>query len=481
MAKSEKFSAPMSFRFDRSVIGRLRNGPPETANHIKDILIPVGKTEGSFVSAWNQYLTCIVRIDETLEHINTLNFYDPKIIQKQTFTLYECIMHCDVVIKSIEILSNIFKINTDRIKNSNVSFGNAIFYDSNKSTQFKIKTINTQEKGNDHKFWEYIRSVTTIHPANTTRSNFIDNLGENYLHTSPYMSWNKDNPFSPINNEKNLILTIWRGKPDSHNCYISLDTDMIQKYVVNWLSLLPLIEKVIETMIKTSKEELRQKRIKTLDDFDGDWNSYLVNIKLEYNRRYNRNSNDDSVGFLITEHVRKSLDTKFVDPIKQKILTQYNNLLKKEVIFFHQVLQNMNIEGCVIHTSYVFDNFSQVVGNLDLNYEFSKLDYIHDISTEDPNEDYYPTEKIKGLFENIGKIRTLPIAEQPQYFKTIRVPEPCYDEEWGRTMAIRIGELLIKDWFPIDYDVNDWQLYLQIVLAFFVKSNLYSKEIKEEV
>lgn len=484
--KKNKSKTSLTFSFNKTVADKLRNTAGKHLYLFKDWIKPIQLNKKS-VNAWNKYNSCLTRIAETLDYINTMNLGEK--MYPQAFDFYEFMLHADVVIKSIEELINILGIRyKDSILLSNECFGQAIYvkkYDIRKKKYIKdIEVIRDNEKsGNDGKFWEYLRSITTVHPINTTKANFLDGLEKKTLHTSPYAVWNIDNVFfdSISFPNLNIVVVIWKGEPNEVNNHVLVHTSMIEKYINKWIFALNIVENEIESLIIKDKEKLSKKRIKTIEDFNYDWELYLNNLKKEYTKRYNRLSEDKSYETELTMHVNKSLKTIFKDSYKQEVLKQYNVLLKKEIFEFHNKLQDMTLDDeYEIHNHFNFNNYKDLTVGENLTYEFSKLSYIHNVSHNNPNEIYEANDAINLLYEELEGINALLPEEQKLHLKNLEIAQPCTNAEWGRTMAVRIGELLIKDWFPIDYNVNDWQLYLQIVLAFFIKSDLYSKENKEE-
>lgn len=245
MAKLQKFTSPLSFNFDRTVIQRMRTNSNEHFEKVKDVFIVVdGKHK---VSCWNKYTASLIRIDETLRYINTLKL--GKTENRAAFDLYEFIMHCDVVIVSIKELAKIFNVDYKQNLTKNIDcFGEAIFdNESNIKNRITIKEI---QKSNDENFWKYLRSLSAIHPTNTTTANFIDEYMGNKLHISPFASWNFDNVGFNLSSfpKMNVVVTIWKGDYNSNYSHIIFDTSMIEKYVVKWIYLLDKIEEKVESL-----------------------------------------------------------------------------------------------------------------------------------------------------------------------------------------------------------------------------------------
>lgn len=245
MAKSLKFTSPLSFNFDRTTIQRMRNNSKVHFEKVKDILIVVDRNHK--VSSWNKYTSCLIRIDETLDYINSLKLGNT--VYKAAFDLYEFIMHCDVVINSIMDVAKIFDVDYEENITKNIDcFGEAVF-DNESDTNSRV-TIKKIPKANDEKFWKYIRSLSAIHPTDTTHSNFIDEYAQNKLHISPFASWNYNNQaFNLLKFPRmNVVVTVWKGDYNSNYSHIIFDTSMIERYIAKWIVLLNKIEEKVGSL-----------------------------------------------------------------------------------------------------------------------------------------------------------------------------------------------------------------------------------------
>lgn len=479
--KNKEKGKTFTFSFSSREIKALRRQSNNDYNCISEIKVKSGKSEVSF---WNQYCAILYRIDETIDYLNTLKLATKK-YQRHAFDLYAFISQADVIVQAVRLLGKTFKMEEKmgKITGSTSCFGNARFY-TGFDNYFSIKT-----KGNDGKFWEYLRSITTIHPNETSKSNFLQSVStgdksskvqkEFYiLNVSPYTMWQQYTGLSR-NYSRDIDITVYLGDNDSSTCHLTVDMKMIVNYMNKWLSFLNDITIKINELKVARIDRLKKTVLKDLNDFQGNIPEFLEYLELEYKRRYHPDLSENDIENFFSKSIIRFFETEFDDPSQQKVLNKFLNSLLKKVKKLRNSIQNMeeDPDSVLIISPYMIADERKFPISSDFVYSFDKLEYI-DVPYVVPNEDYQQSDLEKEILDaadqmiNEGKSVSEIRLKLSRNYWGINLG----DEMWGRLQAYLIAKMLLKE-NSIDFTLNHWKVYVQLVLAFWKKKKSVTKKL----
>ena len=209
---------------------------------------------------YNQICTCVLRIRETIDYLKAFVFKrDNKF--RQAFDFYEYINCVSIVFGCAEELFKIFDMSLEG------SYDGKAFVKSNPDLK----------KTSDIKFFKFLRSASSVHPANTNRHK---NITKHKFEVYPYALWCKDNPFNCLTGVPkwaDIELLSWNSKTNGlyKRYYVSIRE--IDLFVTNCLNALKKVVYKMEELLASHKESVRCKRLKNERSFDeyGDYLLYL--------------------------------------------------------------------------------------------------------------------------------------------------------------------------------------------------------------
>ena len=117
----------------------------------------------------NCLLTCIIRIRETVEYLDKFKFRKNG-AERQAFDFYEFVNCISIIDGCIKIL---FEVLSPNQKN---------YYPENE----RVFMASNKAKSNDHDFFSFIRSASSVHPAETDRQE--KTIGKK-VEFYPYCEW----------------------------------------------------------------------------------------------------------------------------------------------------------------------------------------------------------------------------------------------------------------------------------------------------
>ena len=268
--------------------------------------------------AWNRICALMDRIQDTAEHINNIELHNEK-ENRSAFSFMDLMNYGSVLIDCIYEIARIYEVDLSKYEQSS-----DVFHNTGKDN-----------KGSDKKYFEYLRSLCSVHPFDTSRhSSYQDTDFE----CCPYVSWSEEKYRREGYNY--LEAQVYTNK-ESGNYYkvVTISLSAIITYIENTYKLLEtIIIPGIEAFKDRHRSILRDQRMKHKEDFP-DYISYLQYLKMETHKRYR--GDDD---YFIDNTIR-FFKISFMDPKNKKCLGKYQNALKLAIDFFHASLQNMDYEG----------------------------------------------------------------------------------------------------------------------------------------
>ena len=206
---------------DTEILKRLRNKINEKQN------ISYNKMYGKY-RAWDKICAIMDRLEDTVEYLNTLELNTGK-YKRSSFDFFDFMNNASVVIDCVKELNKIFKVSDSEIKNSTNIF-NKVGSDGN---------------GTDEKYFEYLRSLCSVHPVETSRHKIYQ---DNDFECSPYVLWNNNLRWS--NDECDIYAVVYTSKDNESFKSVRIYIEQVFKYVERRLN---FIERIIDGINKYQK------------------------------------------------------------------------------------------------------------------------------------------------------------------------------------------------------------------------------------
>ena len=334
--------------------------------------------------AWDKICAIMDRLDDTVEYLNTIELNTGK-YKRSAFDFFDFMNNASVVIDCVKELSKIFEVSDSEIKNSTNIF-NKVGSDGN---------------GTDEKYFEYLRSLCSVHPVETSRHKRYQ---DNDFECSPYVLWN--NSLRLFNDDCDIYAVVYTSKDNESFKRVGIYIEQVFKYVEIRVNFIEKIIDYIDTYQKDMILKLKKQHIKNDTEFNS-YIEYLTNLDEEAKDRY---GDDHWYSF---EYVIKLLQLKLSDSENENKMKLYINALKYAIKFEHNALQNMSNIGYEnsglkyskenIETSLYIELYSPSSGSKEerrYGYNIEKIQYLS-YDSGDSNKDlaYVQLNEAREFFE----------------------------------------------------------------------------------
>ena len=249
---------------------------------------------------YNQVCTCILRVRETSNYLEHFPFKRSNEYQ-QAFDFYEFINCVAIVFGCVEQLFNTFGLSLEQ------------------SYLGKAFTNSCPGKTSDVQYFKFLRSASSMHPANTNRHNKIT---KHSFEVYPYALWCKDsmlNYFMKVPKWADIELLSWNAKTKGKDKRYYVSIDEIYTFVGNCLDSLKEVVKAMEELLVRHKESVRCKRLLAERSFNT-YGEYLLYLR---KRLISRQSKDESAdgGLLLASFIIESsiISDDFKKYIKKRV------------------------------------------------------------------------------------------------------------------------------------------------------------------
>ena len=368
---------------DTEILRKLRNKINEQKN------ISYNKMYGKY-RAWDKICAIMNRLDDTVEYLNTIELNTGK-YKRSAFDFFDFMNNASVVIDCVKELSKIFEVSDSEIKNSTNIF-NKVGSDGN---------------GTDEKYFEYLRSLCSVHPVETSRHKRYQ---DNDFECSPYVLWN--NSLRLFNDDCDIYAVVYTSKDNESFKRVGIYIEQVFKYVEIRVNFIEKIIDYIDTYQKDMILKLKKQHIKNDTEFNS-YIEYLTNLDEEAKDRY---GDDHWYSF---EYVIKLLQLKLSDSENENKMKLYINALKYAIKFEHNALQNMSNIGYEnsglkyskenIETSLYIELYSPSSGSTEerrYGYNIEKIQYLS-YDSGDSNKDwaYVQLNEAREFFEKYVSFR----------------------------------------------------------------------------
>ncbi|HBF8686558.1 hypothetical protein KWV42_10470 [Clostridioides difficile] len=266
--------------------------------------------------AWDKICAIMDRLDDTVDYLNQLKL-NTGIHRRSAFDFFDFMNNAAVVVDCIGDLAKIFEVSDEEIKTSTEVFNE----------------LGNDGKGTDKKYFEYLRSLCSVHPVETSRHRSYQ---ESSFECSPYVMWNDKTIWT--NDDSDLYAVVYTSKDNDSFKRIHIHIDQIFEYVKRRVN---FIENIIEDIEKYQQEItgiFRNTPIKKEEDFES-YVDYLRNLKKEIEIRYGNDS------FHELNYLIELFNLPLSNPANEEKMNLYKNALKYAIKFEHNSIQNMTNEG----------------------------------------------------------------------------------------------------------------------------------------
>ncbi|EQE40743.1 hypothetical protein QC9_3227 [Clostridioides difficile CD39] len=246
--------------------------------------------------AWDKICAIMDRLDDTVDYLNKLKLNTGK-YRRSAFDFFEFMNQASVVMDCITHLAKIFEVPYEEVETSTEIFNE----------------LGKEGKGTDKKYFEYLRSLCSVHPMETSRHKIYQ---ENSFECSPYVVWNDKSIWT--NDASDLYAVVYTSKDNDSFKRIHIYMNQIFEYVKRRVN---FIENIIEHIEKYQQEIIeifRNTPIKKEEDFES-YIDYLRNLKKEIEIRYGNDS------FHELNYLIELFDLPLSNPDNEEKMNLYKN------------------------------------------------------------------------------------------------------------------------------------------------------------
>lgn len=294
---------------DSTIIEILRDKVNEQQN------ITINKKDGE-QRAWDKICAIMDRLDDTVDYLNRIKLNTGR-YSRSAFDFYDFLNNASVVVDCIKQLAKLFDVPDDKIKLSTNIFNQ----------------LGKDGQGTDERYFEYIRSLCSVHPIETSRHKRYQ---DNKFECSPYVMWN--NELISYDNDCDIYAVVYTKKEEDSFKRVKIYISQIFEYVKTRVEFVKVITDEIDQYQKAIIAGFKQKTIKQESEFDT-YIDYLKNLDKELNIRFG------SERIYTFDYIIKLFELKLSNFENQHKMNLYLNALKYAIKFEHNSMQNMSYGG----------------------------------------------------------------------------------------------------------------------------------------
>lgn len=399
-------------------------------------------------NAFNCICAALDRIDDLVEHCNELDLIQTK---EGTFALCDLFNYGQTLIDCITIIGNIYGVK---------------YNSSNDTSSFHQE--GKDGKGNDEKYFKYLRSLCSVHPLGTnSHSEYQGDQPEwcPYINTGKSISGRWISIHDETFKDADFIASVYRNDSEFSK-YIPIHTKQIFNYIKKRYKFINKIIKGIDNYNNTQIQYLKNKQISLPSEF-ATYDDYLKNLEKEIQIRVGRWEYQARIW-------RAVFKTHFDDELYEDALFAYQSALKSGISKVHNKLQAMDFFDEDWTCDAIEDRNIEALE--DYYYELEKLVYLFpSYAVEDKiNEDFsFINEPINvdclRMKEMLDIIDTAIKSganheELKMYGRFLDGQYKVSNSEWAR-IQLKIMSPVLGKYITFNYYTNDWHLYLQTEIA----------------
>jgi hypothetical protein len=396
--------------------------------------------------AWDRICAIMDRLDDTVEYLNGLELNSGK-YKRSAFDFFDFMNNASVIIDCVNELGKIFDYDFSQIN----------------SECFIFDKRGADGKGSDKQYFEYLRSLCSVHPIETSRH---QRYQENEFECSPFVVWVNDRFWE---GEGDLHVRVYTSQRDEQIKRINIEVSKVFKYVDYRYNLISNIIEKIEEYQMSIIEKFKERYIKRVEEFDS-YNEYLNNLINESMERFG----DDSIQEL--QFVSSLTKLKLSNPNNSCLHNRYIEAFKYAIQFQHNALQNMCSE--------FYENTGII--NCEANISttlLSELRYPQSYSEEEIKYSYH-IEKISYLDYESGDnnknwVYTMLKAAAPYFEKYVTFVDAKSDFEHYALVRMALYQDCLENKCRLNKNIPNDLRYRQKLLSAGELRILHEPEIRE--
>ncbi len=388
-----------------------------------DIITKDSKIVGQ--SAYNCINSIMSRMDAIIVHLNSV--IEKMAHDKDVFALYDFLNQAQTLTDCIYKLARIFHTNlTEITKKSDV-----------------FNELGEEGTGNDDAYFRYIRSLCSVHPFDTTKHGEYQKYINEWCPTVR-RKFSFDNiSDAKIDNEEIDFVAIVYSEDFINSRFIYLSISSLLRYINRKIDFIEEIVKKINIDLNKRLFILRKEQLKTILDFKNNTVGYLEYLAVEGKKRY---SDDRFIKFSLD--VFKS---SFKSIELNKELKEYQKLLFKTIITYHDAIQNMKYEPDELFN--INENLLQLY---DIDCEIKPIE-----------EKYVISKNLEKILKQLDKEVKKGKSKKELDLLSFEIVEFVLKNSSIELTSSEIGRIEIKknDSSSLyDYSLDDWHLFLSYLI-----------------
>ncbi|WP_455796991.1 hypothetical protein [Clostridium butyricum] len=253
--------------------------------------------------AWDKICAIMDRLDDTVDFLNELKLNTGK-YKRSAFDFFEFMNNAAVIVDCIKQLAEIFNVADEKIKKTTAIFNQ----------------LGKNSTGTDEKYFEYLRSLCSVHPVETSRHKIYQ---DNDFECSPYVLWN--NRKALHKDDCDIYAIVYTSNDGSDSKKVRIYISQIFKYVKTRLDFINDIIDEIDKYQKDILASLVNKHVKQEDEFNN-YIDYLRNLNIEQKERFGQDT------WYSYEYAIRVMELKFSNPNNNEKLILYKNALSLTLI-----------------------------------------------------------------------------------------------------------------------------------------------------
>lgn len=270
--------------------------------------------------AWNRTCAAMDRLEDTINYLNHMELEKNERFHS-AFDFYDFINNAYIVIDCIKTIGKIFRVDSaliQEIEDSTSIFENRL-----------------PGNGTDQKYFEYIRSLCSVHPLCTNRQKEF--LNGSKFHCCPFVSWRTD--FLVNCKDADLVAVIYPADNTQETIYHGIYISQFEQYIAKWIDFIPKIIDAKNLYTDKEYERLRNEQVKDLAAFNGEIVKWIMYLKEEYCKRFDYNNDYILDDFVLFFTIKLSNSRNNIS------LEKYKNAIRYALGYLRNELQNMSYEG----------------------------------------------------------------------------------------------------------------------------------------
>lgn len=384
------------------------------------------------------------RIEDTLHYINSLELgSEDARKQRSAFDFFDFINNMYVIIHCIQTLGHVFNVNQDEYKRIELA-----------TDCFNQPGITGN--GNDNDFFEYVRSLVSVHPVETGMHPEYHGYGK--IHCSPFAVWTIDGL-----RDADLSVHIYTAERGEDIETLPLWVNQFEAYLNKWIDFIDVIVKAIKKYNEEMTLDYKQRLILEDDEFNS-YDKYIDNLRNELVIRVGEYTD------YYLKYYARIFRMELTEAANKHKFDLYKNAIRYSLGFLHKRLQNMDVDDAT-NTGIIWpDRGLETELYIELwkprnvkseisqyGYELEKMSYID--GSGGYNEQYGRRllDKIKPIINKYVIFKN----EEPPFETQVLVSMAMYFESFGYQNLINRNIPNTLEFREVVISDDEWELLIK--------------------